>query len=79
MKVRRTTIVLEPDLDIVLKLESRRQQKSLKTLIEEALRDKYGGGKRGLPPGAGAYSSGHSDGAERFEEILGELGFGEDR
>jgi hypothetical protein len=32
-----------------------------------------------LPPGAGAFDSGHRDTAERSEELLGELGFGEDR
>ncbi|MFY9820675.1 MAG: SH3 domain-containing protein [Thermoanaerobaculia bacterium] len=31
-----------------------------------------------LPPGAGAFDSGHTDTAERSEELLGELGFGED-
>jgi hypothetical protein len=29
------------------------------------------------PPGAGAFESGHADTAERAEEILEELGFGE--
>jgi hypothetical protein len=32
----------------------------------------------GLPPGAGAFDSGFTDTAERSEELLGELGFGED-
>ncbi len=32
-----------------------------------------------LPPGAGAFDSGHTDTAERAEEILGELGFGKGR
>jgi hypothetical protein len=76
MKTRRTTVVLDPDLDIILKLEARRQQRSMKELIQEALREKYQK-PRGLPPGVGEYDSGYTDGAERFEEILGELGFGD--
>jgi AbrB family looped-hinge helix DNA binding protein len=32
-----------------------------------------------LPPGAGAFDSGYTDTADRAEELLGELGFGEDR
>ncbi len=32
-----------------------------------------------LPPGAGAFDSGHTDTADRAEELLDELGFGEDR
>ena len=33
--------------------------------------------KTSAPPGAGAFSSGHSNTADRAEELLGELGFGE--
>lgn len=33
---------------------------------------------RRFPPGAGAFDSGHTDTADRAEEILGELGFGKD-
>jgi len=29
-----------------------------------------------VPPGAGAFSSGHADTAERAEELLAEAGFG---
>lgn len=73
--MKRTTIYLDPELEMHLKLEARRQQKSMAEVIREALR-------RSLPPRprskyAGAFDSGHADGAERFEEILGELGFGE--
>ena len=32
-----------------------------------------------LPPGAGAFDSGHTDTAARAEEVLGELGFGRNR
>ena len=32
-----------------------------------------------LPPGAGAFDSGHTDTVERAEEILRETGFGQDR
>jgi len=33
--------------------------------------------KTPAPPGAGAFSSGYSDTADRAEDLLGELGFGE--
>lgn len=36
-------------------------------------------GSRRLPPGAGAFDSGYTDTAERSEDLLDELGFGEDR
>jgi AbrB family looped-hinge helix DNA binding protein len=32
-----------------------------------------------LPPGAGAFDSGHTDTADRSEKLLGELGFGKAR
>jgi predicted transcriptional regulator len=69
MKTRRTTIVLDPDLDILLKLEARRQKRSMTVLIQEALREKYQK-PRGLPPGVGQYDSGRSDTSERIEELL---------
>jgi hypothetical protein len=34
---------------------------------------------RKLPPGVGAFDSGHTDTAERAEEVLGGLGFGRGR
>jgi predicted transcriptional regulator len=69
MKTRRTTIVLDPDLDILLKLEARRQKRSMTVLIQEALREKYQK-PRGLPPGVGQDDSGRSDTSERIEELL---------
>ncbi len=74
--MKRTTIYLDPELEILLKLEAKRQKKSMSELIRETLR-------KGITPQrprskyAGAFDSGHTDGAERFEEILDELGFGD--
>lgn len=36
-------------------------------------------GTRRMPPGAGAFDSGYTDTADRADEILGELRFGEPR
>lgn len=75
--MKRTTIYLEPELEVLLKLETLRRKKPAAELIREALRAYLKGGKRRLPPGGGAFDSGHRDTAERAEELLGKLGFGE--
>lgn len=71
--MKRTTIYLDPEL----KLEARRSKKPVAEIIREAVRDKLHKNPPRLPAGAGAFDSGYTDGAERFEEILGELGFGD--
>lgn len=76
--MKRTTIVLEPELEIQLKLESMRLRKPMSEIIREALRRRLREQPPAPPPGAGAFSSGVSDTAERAEEALGELGFGEE-
>lgn len=74
--MKRTTIYLDPELELLLKLEARRSKKPVAEIIREAVRDKLYKKPRGLPVGVGEFDSGHSDGAARFEEILDELGFG---
>jgi len=76
--MKRTTIYLEPGLEVLLKLEATREKKSMAEVIREALRNHLRRRPTSGPPGAGAFDSGHSDTAERSEELLGELGFGED-
>jgi hypothetical protein len=71
-------LYLEPDLEIRLKLEALRRKKPMSEVIREALRSYFRQKPRTLPPGAGAFDSGHVDTAERAEELLGELGFGEE-
>jgi ribbon-helix-helix CopG family protein len=75
--MKRTTIYLDPDLEILLKLEAMRRKQPMAELLREALRSYLSRVPRKAPPGVGAFDSGHPDTAERSEEILGELGFGE--
>ena len=74
--MKRTTIYLDPELEVLLKLEATRRNQPMADLIREALRAHLTGQQAGPPPGAGAFDSGHTDTAERHEELLGELGFG---
>jgi plasmid stability protein len=74
--MKRTTIYLDPELELLLKLEARRSKKPVAKIIREVLR-------KGITPKrprsryAGAFDSGHTTDAERFEEVLEELGFGD--
>jgi hypothetical protein len=73
------TVYLDPDLEVLLKLEAVRRKQPMAELLREALRSYLGSVPRKIPPGIGAFDSGHTDTAERAEELLGELGFGKDR
>lgn len=77
--MKRTTIYLEPELELLLKTEMRRRKQPMAALIREALRAylKHGSGTE--PPGAGAFRSGRRDTAEKAERILSRTGFGEER
>jgi hypothetical protein len=48
------------------------------TPLRESLRHYLASHRRQVPPGAGAFDSGHTSTAENAEEILDELGFGGD-
>jgi hypothetical protein len=74
--MKRTTIYLEPELEVLLKLEVLRQKRPMAELVREALHAYVVREPKRVPPGAGAFASGHADTAERAEEILGEAGFG---
>jgi hypothetical protein len=77
--VKRAMIPLDPDLEVMLKLEAMRRKQPMAELLREALRSYFSDVPRKLPPGGGAFDSGHTDTASRTEEVLGELGFGKDR
>jgi hypothetical protein len=78
--MKRTTLYLEPDLEIRLKLEAMRRKKPMAEVIREALRSYLGQESgRTMPPGGGAFSSGHGDTAEETEDILKKTGFGENK
>ena len=74
--MKRTTIYLEPELEVLLKLEVLRQKRPMAELIREAVHTYVTRERRQAPPGAGAFASGRADTADRAEEILREQGFG---
>ena len=74
--MKRTTIYLEPQLEVLLKLEMQRQQRPMAEIVREAVLAYVTREPRKAPPGAGAYSSGRDDTAERVDEVLAETGFG---
>ena len=76
--MKRTTIYLDTDLEVRLKIESMRSGRPAAEVIREALMKYLQDRTPGLPPGIGEFASGHTDTAERFEEILESSGFGED-
>ena len=75
--MKRTTIYLEPELEVLLKLEVLRQKRPMAELIREAVQAYVTREPRQSPPGAGAFASGHADTAERAEELLAETNFAE--
>lgn len=77
--MKRTTVYLDPDLEVLLKLEATRRKRPMAELLRDALRAYLTRSPRRLPPGVGEFASGQSDIAERAEEILAETDFGEDR
>ena len=77
--MRRTTIYLEPELELLLKRETQRQKRPMAELIREAVRRYVSDTPKRRPPGAGAFASGRRDTAARSEEWLTKTGFGRDR
>jgi hypothetical protein len=76
--MKRTTIYLEPDLEMGLKRETRRQKRPMAELIRDAVRAYIGAAPSRRPPGGGSFASGKTDTAARSEEVLARSGFGED-
>ena len=74
--MKRTTIYLEPELEVLLKLEVLRQKRPMAELIREAVYAYVTREPQRAPPGAGAFASDRADTAERAEEVLTETGFG---
>jgi hypothetical protein len=77
--MKRTTIYLEPELEVLLKLETQRQRRPMAELVREAVQAYVTRAPRPAPPGAGAFASGRSDTADRADEILAGTGFGTTR
>ena len=77
--MKRTTIYLDAELEVLLRLEVRRQKRPMADIVREAVHAYVSRDPRPAPPGAGAFSSGHPDTAERAEDVLAETGFGTPR
>ena len=75
--VKRTTIYLDPELEALLKVETLRRKQPMAELIREAVQEYLVRGRPEPPPGAGSFSSGRDDTAERAEEVLESTGFGQ--
>jgi hypothetical protein len=76
--MKRTTIYLDPELEVLLKLEMLRQKRPMAEIVREAVHAYVTRETRHAPPGAGAFASGQSDTADRVDDVLGETGFGTD-
>jgi len=78
--MKRTTIYLDPGLEIRLKIEAERRSTSMSEVIREAVESHLASSAPlpAEPPGAGAYASGKKTTAGRSEETLARLRFGED-
>ncbi|MGH6690401.1 MAG: CopG family transcriptional regulator [Gammaproteobacteria bacterium] len=74
--MKRTTIYLEPALEVLLKLEMLRQKRPMAEIVRDAVQAYVTREPRKAPPGAGAFTSGRSDTADRADEILAATGFG---
>lgn len=74
--MKRTTIYLAPELEMLLKSEMLRQNRPMAEIVREAVEAYVTREPRNPPPGAGAFASGHTDTAERAEAVLEETGFG---
>ncbi len=77
--MKRSTVYLEPELEVLLKLEAIRRGEPMAELIRKALRAYLRDRPSSPPPGAGAFASERTDTAERAEELLEETGFGTSR
>lgn len=74
--MRRTTIYLEPELEVLLKLEMRRQKRPMAEIVREAVHAYVTREPQRAPPGGGAFASGYRDTAERVDDVLAGTAFG---
>lgn len=72
--MRRTPIYLDPDLEVLLKLEMMRQKRPMGELIRDAVPDARAA--EASASGAGAFARGRADTAGRTDDILRATGFG---
>lgn len=74
--MKRTTLYLEPELEVLLKLEMLRQGRPMAEIVREAVHAYVTREARQAPPGAGEFASGRSETASNLEGALEETGFG---
>jgi hypothetical protein len=74
--VKKTSIYIEPDVDVALARRAAAEGRTKAELIREALREAAGSSLRVKPRGRGVFA-GPSDLASRAEEHLADSGFGE--
>jgi hypothetical protein len=74
--MRRTTIYLEPELEVLLKLEMLRQKRPMAEIVREAVHAYVTREAREAPPGAGEFASGRSETASNLDGAFEETGFG---
>ena len=68
--MKRTTIFMPESLERDLQLYARREGKPAAAVVREAIAEYIGRGRAKLPSFAAAFDSGHTDTAERHEELL---------
>jgi hypothetical protein len=74
--MKRTTIYLRPELEVLLKLEVQRQKRPMAEIVREAVEAYITREPRQGPPGAGAFASGRGGTASHADEVLAKTGFG---
>ena len=74
--MKRTTIYLEPELEMRLKMAGIRRKQPMAEIVREAVEVYLTEAPTTGPPGAGAFASGRPDTAARAETVLTETGFG---
>lgn len=74
--MKRTTLYLEPELEVLLKLEMLRQGRPMAEIVREAVHAYVTREAREAPPGAGEFASGRSETASSVDDALEETSFG---
>ncbi|HEX6713813.1 MAG TPA: CopG family transcriptional regulator [Thermoleophilaceae bacterium] len=74
--MKKTSIYIEPDVDVALARRAAAEGKTKAEIIRAALRQAAAGSLRVKPKAIGVFS-GPGDLSERFDEHLAETGFGE--
>ncbi|HXI12711.1 MAG TPA: CopG family transcriptional regulator [Thermoanaerobaculia bacterium] len=74
--MKRTTIYLDQDTELLLKTEAARSGAAMSDVIREALSSYFSSRTSAAPPGGGAFDSGTSTTSSRAESVLKMSGFG---